>query len=485
MRSGSSTSERPSRYTDTSESWKLTDSRKRLAIAGAGIAAELALAAVASLLWSLAPDGAFRTAMFFLATTSWVLTLAVNASPFMRFDGYFILCDLIDFPNLHERAGRFARVGLRRWIAGFADPWPEALTAARRRALIAFALATWLYRVLVFLGIALLVYAYCFKLLGIALMLLEIGWFIGRPVQAELRVWWSRRAEVRAGRRRLGLALIALSLALLLVPWQSGVHGDGYLRSARQQQVFAPRAGQIVAMPARREVQQGELIFALNAPDLRTGADRARAMAEARATELIGLGGQKDGEERRAILQSERDRLLAEASVFTGEQSRLKLTAAFPGVLTDVDELLKAGVWVGPDLPLATLFDPTSWVADIYVAESQVERVRAGDEARIYCGPEAFTGRVVQVDSSRATTLAHPMLAVTSGGPIATIPRATRDGREPLVRDGLYRVRIELAEVPQRPRMALCAAVIDAKRRAMLHGVFDQALSVLIRESGF
>lgn len=162
----------PMLYTDTGESWRLPSSRQRLAIASAGIGIELALAGVCTLLWSLTPDGALRNGVFFLATTSWVMTLAINASPFMRFDGYFILSDLLDMPNLHQRSGALARVWLRRVLLGWNDPWPEHQTPGRRRALIAFALTTWVYRLVVFLGIALMVYLFFFKALGIVLMLL-------------------------------------------------------------------------------------------------------------------------------------------------------------------------------------------------------------------------------------------------------------------------------------------------------------------------
>ena len=65
---------------------------------------------------------ALRSALFFLATTSWVLTLAINASPFMRFDGYFLLSDTLDLPNLHARS--FAR----------GESSPAALVAGLARA---------------------------------------------------------------------------------------------------------------------------------------------------------------------------------------------------------------------------------------------------------------------------------------------------------------------------------------------------------------
>ena len=475
----------PMLYTDTSESWKLTSARQRLAIASAGIVAELALAGIATLLWNLAPDGAFRTAMFFLASTSWVLTLAVNASPFMRFDGYFILCDLLNFPNLHQRAGEFARTWLRRTLLGVRQHWPEALPVSQRRWLVAFALATWMYRFLVFLGIAVLVYLYFFKVLGIALMIVEIGWFIVRPVHAELKEWWSRRGEVGFARKCWAGAAATLMLVLLAVPWHSGVHGAGVVRAERQHLVFSPRAGQIKSLPRRSQVAEGELLFALAAPELRTSAHRAQVLADARALELVGLSGLTGGEERRTLLESERERYLAEAGVYSGEQSRMQLVAPFAGHQADIDPQLHPGVWVQPRLPLAILVDPAKWIAEVYVAEEDVGRIKAGDTAKVYVGTHAMAGDVLQVDNARTASLPHPMLDASLGGPIVTLPRAGERNTERAVRDGLFRVRIALHEAPPRQQMVLCSAVIFGTPRSLLDGVLDHALSVVIRESGF
>ncbi len=85
-----------------------------------------------------------------------------ECQPFMRFDGYFILSDLLDFPNLHERASAQARVALRRGLWGLDEAWPEHFAPARRRALIAFEWLTWMYRLLLFAGIAATVYFFFF-----------------------------------------------------------------------------------------------------------------------------------------------------------------------------------------------------------------------------------------------------------------------------------------------------------------------------------
>ncbi|MEY3668856.1 MAG: hypothetical protein RL258_251, partial [Pseudomonadota bacterium] len=154
----------PMAYTDTNDVWRLKDPRQRLAVSSAGIVTELLVAIWASFAWLLLPDGALREAAFFLATTSWVLTVLINASPFMRFDGYFILSDLLDMPNLHARSFAMAKWRIREWLFRLGDPCPEEFSPTARRAMFLFAWATWIYRLVVFLGIALLVYHFFFKL---------------------------------------------------------------------------------------------------------------------------------------------------------------------------------------------------------------------------------------------------------------------------------------------------------------------------------
>ena len=482
----------PMLYTDTSESWKLTNPRQRLAIASAGIITELAIAGLATLAWSLAPEGALKNALFFLATTSWVLTVLLNVSPFMRFDGYFILTDILDFPNLHERSGALARTWLRRTLLGFTDPWSERTPGHGNAFLIAFALFTWLYRLTLFLGIALLVYYFCFKVLGIFLMLVELVWFIGRPVWNELGVWRERKAEIKLSRKRIGWALLAGFLGVGLVPWQTSIHGIGWVHPERQQIIYSPLAGKLVSLPTDnntvQSVQQGQVLFALESPELRLSQQKATDQAGARARELLGLSGLPDGEERRAQLQTQQNRYLAEASLYQGEQARLLVAAPFAGVLRDMDPQLAPGVWVQPRQPLAMVVDPSRWTVETYIAEADVARVHVGDKVRAFMGLrslKAYTGQVQEVDTARTTVLPHAILDAKSGGPIITLAPNAEDRRERVPKDAIYRVRISLDEAPPAQQMTLAHVSISGESRAWLPTVFTRMAAVAVRESGF
>ena len=273
----------PMLYTDTGESWKLSRSRQRLAIASAGIITELSLAGLSTLGWALCDPGALRNALLYLATTSWLLSLALNASPFMRFDGYFILSDLLDFPNLHERSSALARVTLRRNLLGLQEAWPEAFPPRQRRLLVAFAIVTWLYRLVLFLGIALAVYLFFFKLLGIILFMVELSWFIAMPVQRELKHWWQQRAAVPGKRKLMFYGALVLLLGVLAIPWHSQIDGVGVARAEQQLRVYAPYPARLQSIRTGGAVQAGENLVVLDEPDI---ASRLRS-SEANARGII------------------------------------------------------------------------------------------------------------------------------------------------------------------------------------------------------
>ncbi|MCX5728512.1 MAG: peptidase M50, partial [Nitrospirae bacterium] len=150
----------PMLYSDTSDAWKLTSRRQRAAIGAAGMIVECALAALAIFAWNFLDDGMARSLVFIVATTSLMAGAAINLSPFMRFDGYFVLSDWLGIPNLQERAFAFGRWQLRRLLFGLDMPMPVPVAAAQRRFLVCFAWGVWAYRFMLFLGIALMVYHY-------------------------------------------------------------------------------------------------------------------------------------------------------------------------------------------------------------------------------------------------------------------------------------------------------------------------------------
>lgn len=475
----------PMLYTDTSESWKLHSARQRLRISAAGITVEMALAGLATLAWALLGDGALRQAMLYLATTGWVLSLALNVSPFMRFDGYYILQDWLDFPNLHERAGAIARTWLRRTVLGWELPDPEPLSTLQRRALIAFALMTWVYRLVVFLGIAVAVYLMFFKLLGIFLFLVELVWFVIRPITSELSVWWERRGEVMPQRRKLlGFILMGL-IGITLIPWSFDVHAPAVAYAQRQQVVYSPFPARLASVHPVGKVKAGEVLARFESPDLVARGVGVAAVAASLERRLAGLGADEEGKGQQAATSQRLQEQLAEAHSIQDEVGRLQITAEFEGIWRDVDATLLPGTWVGAKYPLGIVTDTREWIANVYVEQSQLIRIEVGSKAIFYPGNSlaAVAATVTDIDTSRVVKLSHMLLESQHGGPIPTQTSGDRQQGSPTT--ALFRVRLTLDKPLETERETIGHATLTGTRISLLWEGVKQGLAVLIRESGF
>jgi len=189
----------PILFTDTTDSWKLTSKRKRLIIGAAGVAVELSIAAIATLMWALLEDGPLRSTAFFVATTSWIMSLMVNLNPFMRFDAYYLLSDALGVQNLQARSFAMGRWSLREFLFGLNETPPEAMKSSLRNGLSVFAWSTWIYRFFLFLGIALLIHSMAFRPFGTFLAAVELLFFIAIPIMNEIKQWWLRRTQLFTG----------------------------------------------------------------------------------------------------------------------------------------------------------------------------------------------------------------------------------------------------------------------------------------------
>lgn len=475
----------PMLYTDTGESWRLHDRRQRLAIASAGIVCELALAGIATLAWNLVEQPALKQALFFLATTAWLLSLSLNASPFMRFDGYFILSDIVDLPNLHERSFALTRTWLRNLLLGLDEPYGEAMPRRRRHWLITFALLTWIYRLTVFLGIAVLVYLAFFKLLGIFLFLVEIAWFIVRPIWNELKVWQKRRQDIAGSRKRQAVLAGAVLALVALLPWNLSVTAVAWAHAEDAHVLYSPHPGRLAsATEGSGLVARDAPLFTVEQPETALRGQVAELATASLDQVLAGLAGLPEGEERRAGLAQQRAMHQAEASSQEEERQRLQLRAPLAGILTDLNPELHAGVWVASQQPLGTVVAPQAWNVEAFVAQRDLDRLTLGDEVKFYPEDDPLypvPGTVVEIDRQRLPSLPQPMLSSRFGGPVAVLA----EGNGLVPRDTLYRIRIRLAHAPDRLAVRRGSVHIEAAPRSWLIEAAKSVLIVLVREATF
>ena len=473
----------PMLYTDTGESWRLRSNRQRLAISVAGVATEIGLAGLATLAWALLGDGWLRQCMLYLATTGWILSLVLNVSPFMRFDGYFILSDLLSFPNLHERAGAMAKAWMRRKLLGWNEPDPENFAPAVRWKLRLFAYITWLYRLAVFLGIALAVYYFFFKALGICLLIVELWWFIAKPVWTELMVWKQRWSETKPRKRMMLWIFSGVVIFLLAFPWSSMLSAPGVARAERQQVVYSPQAAQLEVLLPAGDVAEGAALAQLVAPDLVARQQLNQASVNSLTKQLPQLLAQQNGLDVQRATSRRLQQQLAESRAISEEAAQLSLHAPFAGQWRDLDPQLRSGAWVNTDTPLGMLVDASSWVVDAYLGQQQIHRIQAGAKAKFWPQNwgEPLEATVLAVDAAPSKQLHYTMLDARFGGTVATQPHE----QQSLPIQAMYRVRLQLHDAPPQIREMRGTAHIEAERRSWLWHMVQTGLAVVIRESGF
>jgi len=440
----------PVAYTDTNEVWKLTQRRQRLAVAAAGMATELLIAVWSTLAWALLPDGSAKNMAFLLATTTWIMSIAVNASPFMRFDGYFLLADALEIPNLHQRAFALARWDMRERLFQLGLPVPEVFPPKRHVGLILFAYATWTYRLVVFLGIATLVYTFFIKAVGIVLFLVEMGWFVIAPFYREFMVWRQLWPVLRTRARARRTAAIASALCLLfVVPWPSPIASTGLLRPEQQWLIYAPERAQVLSLPIKDgdQVKAGTPLMTLTSAELESR--QSQAQARIRRTGWQASAGVFDAEQRSQWQSAQEEWALAQAeqASLQADAARYTPTAPFDGQLRDVDPDLKPGTWLTRDEVLGRLVAGDARQVVTYLDEEQVGRVSVGDTARFYTDAAAgnvMALKVTRIDRDATRVLPEAELSSTHGGTLQV-----RERKGNLYPDrSLYRVTLLAAVAP-------------------------------------
>ena len=478
----------PMLYTDTNEAWKLTSRRQRIAIGIAGIAAELLLSLAAIWAWFLLPEGPLRGATFILATTTWVMTIALNASPFMRFDGYFLLSDLLGVPNLNDRSFAFGRWWMRERLFGLGDPQPEPASPPRRNFMVIFSYANWLYRFFLFLGIALLVYFYFFKALGMFLFIVEIGWFILIPIYREGQDWWRLRERIRLNRTTARSIFFILSAVILLViPWQGRIAVPAVLSAVREQQITAPLPSVVLEEPAAasRMVRAGEVLIRLASPDLEQRIRQGQTLTSVSRWQVTQQAFDRSLLRQGKVLQRRFEAGATELAGLLEEQKRLQVRAPFDGAIVVRNDELTPGLWLSRKEPLYLIADIARNRVDAYAVERNLNRITIGAHARfIPDSPEfgVIECWVAEIDRVNVPVIDEPFLASVYGGPIAT--RHNPHGF-PLPDSPVFRIRLDRCSPAGVPVLKLRGvAHIDGERRSLLVDAFRYTSAVIVRESG-
>ncbi len=276
----------PAPYVDASSSTAFRERGRRMVVSSAGIMVEFALAAGAMIFWVNAEPGLARAAAFNVMLIGSISTLLFNGNPLLRFDGYYILSDLLEIPNLGTRANRYFWYLVQRYFLGIADIDNPASAPGERKWLFGYAVLAFLYRVLLSLMIALLVATKLF-FIGVLLAVATLVGTLVVPIFKGIKfLATTPRLQGKRGRATaLAGAGVAAVLALVLfVPLPYGTVAQGVVWIPDRAEVRADTAGVVaeILTPPDSTVSAGTPLLRLEDP----GIGGRVALIEAQRHEL-------------------------------------------------------------------------------------------------------------------------------------------------------------------------------------------------------
>ena len=283
----------PVPFVDASAAWAFRESHRRFLVSAAGIMAELAVAAVALILWTQLQPGMARDMALAVAAIGGVSTVLFNGNPLLRFDGYHMLADALQIPNLHGRSGLYWRFIILRQLLRLRDAVPPEAAPGERPWLIGYSPLSWFYRL--FLSLFIVTWLGGWSPI-IAFM---VGAFaLWSLLFAPLRNLWLSLGRQSTGltlKRRARWMLLGwcsgLVLIAVLIPMPFSTLTQGVLWIPENAQLRAQSAGFIVRFNAAdgSPVAAGDSIATLSDPALLVQASQLRSALKRHENEQYRL----------------------------------------------------------------------------------------------------------------------------------------------------------------------------------------------------
>jgi putative peptide zinc metalloprotease protein len=418
----------PVPYVDASAANAFPQKRRRVLVGAAGMAVELFIACIALFLWLDMQPGLLRAVLFNVMLIAGVSTVLFNANPLLRFDGYYILADLIEIPNLRQRAQQYLGAVLQRRLFGIAS---EAVEATPREAawFLSFSVGSFIYRIFVTLAIAAFV-ATQFFVVGVLLALWAVVTGIAAPI-AWLVGFIAFSPKLRRHRARAVLssgALAAVLVALLFfTPVASWTNAQGVLWGADQWVVRGGAEGfvaRVIAQPGSH-VRRGEPLVEASDPLL---PPRVKALqAEKEVFEARYLAERVDNLVAAQMTQEKIKSVDAELQRVLERERELLVRSPADGIfaLPAAGDLpgryLRQGEQIGFVVPEGAV------IARVVVPQEMIDRVRLRTQrvsARLAERmDEEIEARVLREVPGASDRLPSLALSQLGGGDVALDPR--------------------------------------------------------------
>lgn len=221
----------PVPYVDASASSAFRDKWHRIVVGAGGMMVEVAIASAAMLLWTVVEPGMVRSMLFNVMLIAGVTTVLFNANPLLKFDGYYMLADWVEIPNFGQRAQSYIAYWGERYVLGNKEKSAPLARGSEKLWLASYAVTSFVYRVVITLGIALFVASQYF-VVGVILALWSITTAFVLPSIKIVKHLFSSPQLRHTSARAWGGASVATALIVLIVfvaPFPSRTRVEGVL----------------------------------------------------------------------------------------------------------------------------------------------------------------------------------------------------------------------------------------------------------------
>ena len=424
----------PLTYVDATSSWKFPSRWQRIHVAAAGMFIELGVAWLAVLVWVRSPDSAVGLIAHRTVLIAGISSLLFNANPLMRFDGYYILSDLVGIPNLYQMGIQRVRDWFSRLLLGI-----RVEKSGEEKNIIfisIYGICVYCWRFLVLASLGYLA-STLFHGLGIVITLAAVLVWVATPIHSLISRWPRYREQNPHVLRDLLLrgTLLAILVGILVVSvgWRRTVRAPAVVEYVQQVRVRAETAGFVrtISVHDGKQVRQGQILLVLEQPELALALRDTELQIEqltvrsrmahnsGRFSEVQVLRVRKRALERRLQRQKE-------------QRAALTIVSAIDGTVIgqNLDQL--SGTYVRRGMELFWVVRPDRKQLRGSVAQGDIRYLRklVGQPVPIDMrrnGPGWLRGRVTRIAPTASTRLPAPALAAKYGGPLDVLERRVRN----------------------------------------------------------
>ncbi len=207
----------PRLYCDVTDSWRASRTA-RIWIDSGGILFELMIGGICAVIWANSPQGVISTICYYVVAISMLNTIFCNGNPFIRFDGYYILSDIVGIDNLAKRAIDAFKTLYRKILFGLPGS-VEDLALNKKIFLVFFAICSFTYKLFLYTSIIIMVYFQFTKAIGLLLAVFEFYLMLWKPFYKELIFLIQNRAMMKKKNLFITISTLIILIIIFIIPF--------------------------------------------------------------------------------------------------------------------------------------------------------------------------------------------------------------------------------------------------------------------------